>query len=352
MLWRELARRASRTSQLLKRGAPSARRSRPQPRPRPRKGRRASRGWRSRRGAEPEEPAPPPPLRRAARPCSSCPRRAEAYESENEEAEEEEEEEQPEAEEGPARLVESRSRRGGDPAVAEARLQAKRERAFERKVKALADAAPDALLAETVVAFCNEAVESGRGFCVGGYPRTLAQAELLEQAFHPDEEEDAAPTWDGLVTIKREPADDDAAAPAPAPQEGDAEAEEAQQAAEAAEAERLEAERVVDEIASAANAAIRLTWAPDHLIRLEERVAACVCVLEDYEEADTPAATEEVEQGDKTLLEKAGTGSRYNCVGGIQGSKCLGNRRSRPRPRNAFRYCLRRRAFGGIRSSG
>ena len=40
-----------------------------------------------------------------------------------------------------------------------------------------------------------------------------------------------------------------------------------------------------------------------HLIRLEERVAACVCVLEDYE-ADTPVDEEEVEQGDKTLLEK------------------------------------------------
>ena len=161
-----------------------------------------------------------------------------------------------------------------------------------------------------MVAFCNEAAESGRGFCVGGYPRTLAQAELLGRGL-PSRRGGPSPTWDGLITIKKEPVDDDAAAPAPAPQEGDAEAEEAQQAAEAAEAERLEAERVVDEIASAANAAIRLTWAPDHLIRLEERVAACVCVLEDYE-ADTPVEEEQVE--DKTLLEKFGTGSRSRTV--------------------------------------
>ena len=189
-----------------------------------------------------------PPLQARGEALLQLPEAVVNYESEDEEAEEEEgEEEQPEAEEGADALVEPEPAEEEDPAVVEARLEAKRARAFERKVKALADAAPDALLAETVVAFCNEAVESGRGFCVGGYPRTLAQAELLEQAFHPNQDEE--PTWDGLITLKKPVDDDDAAAPAPAPQEGDAEAEEAQQAAEAAEAERLEAERVVDEIA-------------------------------------------------------------------------------------------------------
>ena len=192
-----------------------------------------------------------PPLQARGEALLQLPEAVVNYESEDEEAEEEEEEEEPaDEEEGADELVEPEPAEEEDPAVVEARLEAKRARAFERKVTALADAAPDALLAETVVAFCNEAAESGPGLLCGRLPEDARPGGASGTGL-PSESEDEEPTWDGLITIKREPVDDDAAAPAPAPQEGDAEAEEAQQAAEAAEAERLEAERVVDEIASA-----------------------------------------------------------------------------------------------------
>ena len=284
--------------------------------------------------AEPEEPSPPPPLQARGEALLQLPEAVVAYESEDEEAEEEEgEEEQPEAEEGADELVEPEPEEEEDPAVVEARLEAKSAGLREESKSPRGRGAGRAPRRDGGRVL-QRGRGTGRGFCVGGYPRTLAQAELLEQAFHPNRRR-GAQTWDGLITIKREPADDDAAAPAPAPQEGDAEAEEAQQAAEAAEAERLEAERVVDEIAGAANASIRLTWAPDHLIRLEERVAACVCVLEDYE-ADTPARTEEVEQGDKTLLEKfRDRGSRSQLCWRNSRKQMPWKPRSRPRPRNA-----------------
>ena len=87
-------------------------------------------------------------------------------------------------------LVQAEDAPAEDPEVVEAarleeeaRLEAKRARASERRIEAIARAAPDALLAATIVAFCGEAAAAGRGFALGGFPTTVVQAELLEGAF-------------------------------------------------------------------------------------------------------------------------------------------------------------------------
>ena len=138
-------------------------------------------------GDDDEAAAPAPPLQARGADLLQLPEASVSYESEEEE---EEAAPAPATGDDGDELVQAEDAPAEDPEVVEAarleeeaRLEAKRARASERRIEAIAMAAPDALLAATVVACCGEAADAGRGFALGGFPTTVIQAELLEGAF-------------------------------------------------------------------------------------------------------------------------------------------------------------------------